>query len=58
VSDESVRRHVMGNGREDGSINGTRHLVELDRTQALGLLATVGYGRIVFTLGALPAIRP
>ena len=33
-------------------------LVELDRGQALALLASVGYGRIVFTLHALPAIRP
>jgi nitroimidazol reductase NimA-like FMN-containing flavoprotein (pyridoxamine 5'-phosphate oxidase superfamily) len=54
VSDESVRRHVMGNGRRAEA----RHLVELDRTQALDLLAAVGYGRIVFTLNALPAIRP
>lgn len=58
MSDESVRRQVMGNGRHDGSIAGTRHLVELDRTQALGLLAAVSYGRIVFTQDALPAIRP
>jgi nitroimidazol reductase NimA-like FMN-containing flavoprotein (pyridoxamine 5'-phosphate oxidase superfamily) len=58
VSDESVRRQVMGNGHEHSSRPPTRHLVELDRTQALELLAAVGYGRVVFTLGALPAIRP
>ena len=34
------------------------HLVELDRAQAWQLLASVAYGRIVFTQGALPAIRP
>ncbi|MCB5179303.1 pyridoxamine 5'-phosphate oxidase family protein [Streptomyces antimicrobicus] len=31
---------------------------ELDRTEALGLLATVSLGRIVFTQDALPAVRP
>ncbi|WP_078959346.1 pyridoxamine 5'-phosphate oxidase family protein [Streptomyces erythrochromogenes] len=31
---------------------------ELDRAEALGLLATVSLGRIVFTRHALPAVRP
>lgn len=35
-----------------------RRLAELDRAEALELLASVGYGRIMFTLHALPAIRP
>lgn len=30
----------------------------LDRAEAMRLLASVGYGRVVFTLNALPAIRP
>jgi hypothetical protein len=30
----------------------------LDRVEAMRLLASVGYGRVVFTLNALPAIRP
>jgi len=30
----------------------------LDRVEAMRLLASVGYGRVVFTLYALPAIRP
>ncbi|MGJ6121458.1 pyridoxamine 5'-phosphate oxidase family protein [Mycolicibacterium sp. Y3] len=30
----------------------------LDRTEALELLASTDYGRVVFTLNALPAIRP
>ncbi|OBI67427.1 pyridoxamine 5'-phosphate oxidase family protein [Mycobacterium sp. E796] len=30
----------------------------LSDTEAIRLLATVEYGRVVFTLGALPAIRP
>ena len=30
----------------------------LDRDEAMRLLASVDYGRVVFTLNALPAIRP
>jgi hypothetical protein len=30
----------------------------LDDAEAMRLLASVGYGRVVFTLNALPAIRP
>jgi hypothetical protein len=30
----------------------------LDRIEAIRLLASISYGRIVFTLNALPAIRP
>lgn len=33
-------------------------MVELSRSEALRLLAEVSLGRIVFTQGALPAIRP
>ena len=35
-----------------------RVLREIGRAEALDLLATVTYGRVVFTLAALPAIRP
>ena len=35
-----------------------REVIELDRAEAMRLLATVGYGRVVFTRDALPAIRP
>jgi hypothetical protein len=35
-----------------------RRMVELDKTEALALLASVDYGRVVFTQAALPAIRP
>lgn len=35
-----------------------RHLVELDRVEAMRLLSEAAFGRIVFTLNALPAIRP
>ncbi len=35
-----------------------RRLVELDRVEAMALVAGVEYGRVVFTHNALPAIRP
>ncbi len=35
-----------------------RHMVELSRGEAMGLLATAPFGRIVFTSNALPAVRP
>lgn len=35
-----------------------RAVQELSRGDALDLLASVSYGRVVFTLRALPAIRP
>ena len=35
-----------------------RDVVELDRTESMRLLASVGHGRVVFTSNALPAIRP
>lgn len=35
-----------------------RRLVELTRQESLRLLASVSFGRIVFTRDALPAIRP
>ena len=31
---------------------------ELTRAEAMGLLASVPYGRVIFTLDALPAVRP
>jgi nitroimidazol reductase NimA-like FMN-containing flavoprotein (pyridoxamine 5'-phosphate oxidase superfamily) len=36
----------------------SREVEELDRIEAMRLLASVGYGRVVFTSNALPAIRP
>lgn len=35
-----------------------RKLIELDRAQALGLLARAPFGRVVFTIGGLPTVRP
>jgi nitroimidazol reductase NimA-like FMN-containing flavoprotein (pyridoxamine 5'-phosphate oxidase superfamily) len=45
----------------DGGLGLARPAVgaqRLDGAEAMGLLASVGYGRVVFTLDALPAIRP
>jgi nitroimidazol reductase NimA-like FMN-containing flavoprotein (pyridoxamine 5'-phosphate oxidase superfamily) len=36
----------------------SRRLHELDREASLALLGTVSFGRVVFTMRALPAIRP
>ncbi|KJY31120.1 pyridoxamine 5'-phosphate oxidase family protein [Streptomyces sp. A1547] len=43
---------------QDGDVTAARHMRELDRTEALRLVATVSLGRIVFTQHALPAVRP
>ena len=40
------------------SVDYVREVVELDRKEAMRLLASVDYGRVVFTQRALPAIRP
>ncbi|MHB9755338.1 pyridoxamine 5'-phosphate oxidase family protein [Streptomyces sp. BYX5S] len=46
----------LDNARRSGP--GPRHSVELDRSEALALLASVSLGRVVFTQHALPTIRP
>lgn len=43
---------------QDGDMTATRRMRELDRAEALRLVATVSLGRIVFTQHALPAVRP
>ena len=48
---------VQSNGAVGGP-GGPRTMVELDRDESLALLASVPYGRVVFTQNALPAIRP
>lgn len=46
-------------GNLDGSsVDYAREVVELDRDEAMRLLASVDYGRVVFAQRALPAIRP
>jgi hypothetical protein len=39
-------------------VNGQRELAELPRDEALRLLGSVPFGRVVFTARAMPAIRP
>lgn len=46
-------RLALGRTRRSG-----RRVVELDRIEAMALLASAPYGRMVFTRDALPAIRP
>ena len=49
---------VMG---DDGGLDMTKppaNSQEVSRAEAMRLLTSVSYGRVVFTLNALPAIRP
>lgn len=39
-------------------MSGSRQLTELTRDESLRLLGTVPFGRVMFTMHALPAIRP
>ena len=51
----------MGDSGYDGGLGLTQPPVgaqRLDEAEALRLLASVDYGRVVFTVNALPAIRP
>lgn len=41
-----------------GAAVAPRRIDQLDRPEAFALLESVSYGRVVFTLAALPAIRP
>lgn len=58
MSDESVRRHVMGDADRVAAGPGPRRMAEISRAEALALLGSVSLGRIVFTRQALPTIRP
>lgn len=48
----------MTNSPESTDARAPHQTVELDRVEAMRLLASVSYGRVVFTRDALPAIRP
>lgn len=43
---------------DDATATSARNVVELDRGEAMRLLASIDHGRVVFTRDALPAIRP
>ena len=60
MSDESICQHVMHPAASTlrAPVQRPRRLHELDRDDALALLASVSLGRVVFTRNALPAIRP
>jgi nitroimidazol reductase NimA-like FMN-containing flavoprotein (pyridoxamine 5'-phosphate oxidase superfamily) len=57
MSEEATRWqvHIQGGG-VDGSAGASA--IPLTELECLELLSSVDYGRIVFSLGALPAIRP
>lgn len=48
----------MTDSADGDSPDTAREVVELKRAEAMRLLASVSYGRVVFTHDALPAIRP
>jgi len=48
----------VSNDSDLGAARAAPEIVELNRAEAMRLLASVSYGRVVFTLDALPAIRP
>lgn len=56
VSSEDRRARSGGRVADNGMPG--RTMVEIDRDEALRLLAGAAYGRVVFTRDALPAIRP
>ena len=45
-------------GLDRDPVPAPRRIQQLSRAEAMDLLASVPYGRVVFTLAALPAIRP
>jgi hypothetical protein len=58
MSDESVRARIKVSLWDEHAQARPRRVVELDPAEAMRLLASTSLGRIVFTVNALPAIRP
>ncbi|GIH21467.1 pyridoxamine 5'-phosphate oxidase family protein [Rugosimonospora africana] len=59
MNDEAVPKHLTAAARiHQATAPPPRRLVRLDRAEALRLLGSVQLGRVVFTQGALPVIRP
>ncbi|WP_350275708.1 pyridoxamine 5'-phosphate oxidase family protein [Kribbella sp. HUAS MG21] len=48
----------MNTNEKAHALSISRRVENLDRATALALLTTVGFGRVVFTQNALPAVRP
>lgn len=48
----------MSDNPDRSTVGTPREVVDLDRAEAMRLLGSIGYGRVVFTREALPAIRP
>ncbi|MFI1973498.1 pyridoxamine 5'-phosphate oxidase family protein [Streptomyces cinnamoneus] len=58
MNSETTRRTPEVRRRDPADAAGPRRMVGVDRCEALRLLGSVSFGRIVFTQHALPAIRP
>lgn len=58
VTNETARKPAMTAGEAPSLPPGARRSIELDRDEALRLLGSVPFGRIVFTRHALPTVRP
>ncbi|QTD96917.1 pyridoxamine 5'-phosphate oxidase family protein [Streptomyces cyanogenus] len=58
MSDESTRKPATTLDPAQGLPAGPRRSIELDGDEALRLLGSVSFGRIVFTRHALPTVRP
>jgi pyridoxamine 5'-phosphate oxidase-like protein len=58
VSNEPARKPPVTTDTAQARPAGPRRSIELDSREALRLLASVSFGRIVFTRHALPTVRP
>jgi hypothetical protein len=58
MNDEAAKRDLNNEANHDSSAEGGLHMTPPGRAEALALPGFVGFGRIVFTRNALPAIRP
>lgn len=53
-----MHHSTSGPPADTDMVAAARRVEQLSRTEAMELLTSVPYGRVVFTLSALPAIRP
>ncbi|WP_445055468.1 pyridoxamine 5'-phosphate oxidase family protein [Streptomyces sp. SAS_269] len=58
MTNETARKPATTTGKVPSFSPGPRRSIELDRDEALRLLGSVPFGRIVFTRHALPTVRP
>ncbi|MFJ3714797.1 pyridoxamine 5'-phosphate oxidase family protein [Streptomyces sp. NPDC090057] len=58
MTNETARQPALTTGEATSPPHRPRRTIELDRDEALRLLGSVPFGRIVFTRHALPTVRP